>query len=140
MQRSCSSIQTNIHRQIHFIPHRDPVRAPSFPTSPSLQPYWLLLPSSPRECLLNTILQATVDVCSQSKLSNLLGATLLDTVLFIWIKTKRNTPAMWTTLQKNMSCIFHFMEPVEQTKVWPLSSHSLSFLLFLISFATCRWN
>ena len=70
-----------------------------------------------RECLLNTLLQTTTEVCKNSKLASSLAETMLDTVLFIWIKTKRNTEAMWNTLQRGVASCFHFMEPIEQTKL-----------------------
>ena len=49
-------------------------------------------------------------------LAQALAPTFLDTIFFLWIRTKRNTEEMWTTLQDGVSSLFHFMVPVSQTR------------------------
>lgn len=72
-----------------------------------------------QECLLNTLLRSCIDVCKEDgnkPLAQALAPTFLDTIFFLWIRTKRNTEEMWTTLQDGVSSLFHFMVPVSQTR------------------------
>jgi hypothetical protein len=67
--------------------------------------------------MLHTLLNAFTDLCKVNAVPERLSSMALDTIFFIWIHTKRNTQAMWDSLKAGISSIFHFMEPIKQTKL-----------------------
>jgi len=69
-----------------------------------------------QECLLNTLLETTIDTCKSPNAVGL-ARTMLDTVFFIWIHTKRNTEEMWANLQRGIASTFGLMESITQTRL-----------------------
>ena len=67
--------------------------------------------------MLHTLLNATTEMCKNNQVPDRVASTTLDTIFFIWIHTKMNTPAMWASLQQGVASLFHFMEPIKQTKL-----------------------
>lgn len=59
----------------------------------------------------------TLNVFGNKSIVSSLADTLLDVILFIWIKTGRNTDEMWNALQTKLSSLFTYIQPVKQTKI-----------------------
>mmetsp|Transcript_23491 Transcript_23491/g.58803 ORF Transcript_23491/g.58803 Transcript_23491/m.58803 type:complete len:1527 (-) Transcript_23491:30-4610(-) len=74
-----------------------------------------------QEVLLYTLLNTSTELLAPSSpnqiLSEALAAVCIDTILFIWIRTKSEKPDHWQALQDGMAGLFHSMEIIETLKV-----------------------
>eukprot|EP01104_Vermistella_antarctica_P013529 TRINITY_DN4112_c0_g1_i3.p1 TRINITY_DN4112_c0_g1~~TRINITY_DN4112_c0_g1_i3.p1 ORF type:complete len:1259 (-),score=365.16 TRINITY_DN4112_c0_g1_i3:66-3842(-) len=74
-----------------------------------------------QEVLLYTLLDTTTTLLRKSSpnalLAENLASVMLDTVLFVWIRTKTRSEELWTALQTGIAGLFHSLEPVVQTHV-----------------------
>lgn len=77
--------------------------------------------------MLQTLLNTTIEVCRNVNLGDSLPS-MLDTVFFIWIHTKRNTPQMWKAFQDGVSSVLHVKEPIRQTKVTTIPVYTMEIL------------
>jgi RALGAPB N-terminal domain len=74
-----------------------------------------------QEVLLYTLLNTSTELLAPSSpnpiLAEALAAVCIDTILFIWIRTKSEKPEHWQALQDGIAGLFHSMETIETLKV-----------------------
>lgn len=74
-----------------------------------------------QEVIQYTLLDTTTTLLKQGSanaaLAENLASVLMDTILYIWIRTKTRKEQLWKALQDGISGLFHAMEPVVQTKI-----------------------
>eukprot|EP01102_Stenamoeba_stenopodia_P015219 TRINITY_DN516_c0_g1_i1.p1 TRINITY_DN516_c0_g1~~TRINITY_DN516_c0_g1_i1.p1 ORF type:complete len:1485 (+),score=330.88 TRINITY_DN516_c0_g1_i1:382-4836(+) len=74
-----------------------------------------------QEVLLYTLLDTTTALLKEGTpnpaLAENLASVMMDTILYIWIRTKTRKEQLWKALQDGISGLFHAMEPVVQTKI-----------------------
>jgi len=74
-----------------------------------------------QEVLLYTLLEITTTLLKEDSpnkgLAENLCAVIMDTILFLWIRTKTSKEHLWKALQDGVSRLFHISEPVVQVKI-----------------------